>query len=195
MVDWKVFQLTYVVYEKGNKLSQLFALLTLSPLFIVAGLAAVTAVTRSIRWAWTLLSVVVVTVVCNVLKDVIAQPRPPESHRDGFGMPSEHSAFCACIAMHLSLHLFLRVRCPRVLKLLAVPALWLWAVLVVCSRLHLGVHSEAQVLVGSMVGAVIAVASFTVEDFLAGPLGRTQRWVDAMWATLDIRWETHGHTD
>ncbi|CAE8622163.1 unnamed protein product [Polarella glacialis] len=198
MPSRKIFNFTYVLYEENNPLSQLLAIATLSPMLVAFGLGAAFVVTRRVAWAWALAGALAVDVICRILKDVINQPRPESSYREGPGMPSEHAAFSTFLAVHLSLWLWSRTCCRVPLKIVGWAALNGWAAVVVFSRYHLGVHSVAQLAVGAVIGIVAGMLSFTLEGYLGDPwLAKVQRSLDRAWNYLEIEFEDYGesHTD
>mmetsp|Transcript_16930 Transcript_16930/g.22794 ORF Transcript_16930/g.22794 Transcript_16930/m.22794 type:complete len:198 (-) Transcript_16930:91-684(-) len=188
----KPLGLTFVLYEDGNLLSKILALATLTPIFAGVALLGALVTTRRLAWAWALLGAVLVDVACAALKELIQQPRPTGSYREGPGMPSEHAAFSTFLAVHLSLWVWARVRCPWALKALMYLALVAWTCLVVVSRHHLGVHSSAQLAVGSAIGAAAGAAWFGVEWQCRGLFSQLQRRVDDVWAWLDVQCEGYG---
>merc|ERR1712216_721529 len=144
--EWKVLDITYVVYKEGSVVSQaLFA--TLTPIFAKFCIVGAFAVTRRIEWIWTLAGALFVDVACLLLKDIINQPRPLGSYKDGPGMPSEHAAVAAFYATHLSLHLARRVHGAQLLKAVLWVTLAAWVAIVAASRQHLRAHSAAQLAV------------------------------------------------
>eukprot|EP00746_Dinoflagellata_sp_MGD_P028112 gnl/MRDRNA2_/MRDRNA2_166448_c0_seq1.p1 gnl/MRDRNA2_/MRDRNA2_166448_c0~~gnl/MRDRNA2_/MRDRNA2_166448_c0_seq1.p1 ORF type:complete len:195 (-),score=19.48 gnl/MRDRNA2_/MRDRNA2_166448_c0_seq1:31-615(-) len=191
----KPLGITYVVYEEGSKISKILALLTLSPQFAVCALTAAVVVTRCVSWFWALLGAVTVDIFCTVVKVIVKQPRPAGSYKDGYGMPSEHAAFCVFLALHFSLVILLRLRCAFSLKALAWLILWVWAILVCYSRLHLGVHTDGQILVGAAIGIGGALVWLAIEKVLEKPLYVLQEKVDGFWAWLDIHWIDTKRTD
>ena len=81
-MGWKVFSLTYVLYEQGSVLSLLSALLALVPQSLVIVMGTWGVATREIEPLLLLAGQVVSTVLNNVLKRIIQQPRPIGT-RDG----------------------------------------------------------------------------------------------------------------
>eukprot|EP00747_Dinoflagellata_sp_TGD_P168439 gnl/TRDRNA2_/TRDRNA2_194819_c0_seq1.p1 gnl/TRDRNA2_/TRDRNA2_194819_c0~~gnl/TRDRNA2_/TRDRNA2_194819_c0_seq1.p1 ORF type:complete len:202 (+),score=48.91 gnl/TRDRNA2_/TRDRNA2_194819_c0_seq1:134-739(+) len=183
----KVLGLTYVLYEKGNIVSQALAIASLTPLFAGFGLISAFVVTRRVFWAWAFITAALVDIFCQLLKEGIGQPRPEGSYRPGAGMPSEHAAFSTFLAVHLSLRIASGLRCALLLKAFAWLALFSWAGVVAVSRHHLGVHTAAQLMAGALIGAVLGAASAALEVRLRKPLARLQRLIDAIWSWLDIQ--------
>lgn len=93
----------------------------------------------------------------HVLKPLIGRDRPhPEFqliYEFSAAMPSGHSAAAVALATSLSL---LRAH-PA-----ALIAVWVWAILVALSRLYLGVHWFSDVLVGGLIGVVVATIVWAI---------------------------------
>eukprot|EP00933_Yihiella_yeosuensis_P071337 TRINITY_DN7953_c0_g1_i1.p1 TRINITY_DN7953_c0_g1~~TRINITY_DN7953_c0_g1_i1.p1 ORF type:complete len:202 (-),score=22.51 TRINITY_DN7953_c0_g1_i1:187-792(-) len=183
----KVFNFTYVLYEEGNKISKLLAAVTLTPVLVAFGLGTAFVVTRRIAWAWTLAGVLFVDLFCRILKAVIDQPRPAGSYREGPGMPSEHAAFSMFLAVHCSMWVICRFKCHVLIKAVACLSIFCWAAAVTFSRHHLGVHSIAQLGVGTSIGVFSGFLSFSLEQRLEAPsLVKVQKWIDEFWTSLSI---------
>eukprot|EP00439_Symbiodinium_sp_Y106_P065556 s3657_g10.t1 len=224
MPEWKVFKLTYVLYQEGDPLGKLMSIATLSPMLVAFGLGAAFVVTRQLPWAWSLLGVLLTDGFCIVLKELLNQPRPEGSYREGPGMPSEHAAFCAFLVAHLSLWVCLRARCLLLLKALAVILMAAWALLVAYSRHHLGAvlvsiccnfscyqdpfdfaapqtmfHSAVQIIAGLVLGCSGGCVWFVAERWppTASFLEWAQRGLDSIWKSLGISFECYHreHTD
>ncbi|RIA89468.1 phosphatidic acid phosphatase type 2/haloperoxidase, partial [Glomus cerebriforme] len=105
----------------------------------------------------------------SILKQIIRQPRPyhatitiqPSSQpaiqkqRKSFGMPSSHSAIIIYFATFITLQLF-NVASPLV-KLFSFLMVFIIGLLVLWSRVELGHHTTAQVLMGMLLGIILAV--------------------------------------
>ena len=90
----------------------------------------------------------------TVLKNLIDRARPPEAgwfdgyNANGYSMPSGHSINAAVLGV--TLYMWLPGRWRLVGPLVTLAVMW--------SRLELGVHWPSDVIVGAIIGAVIAIA-------------------------------------
>mmetsp|Transcript_22948 Transcript_22948/g.64484 ORF Transcript_22948/g.64484 Transcript_22948/m.64484 type:complete len:215 (+) Transcript_22948:75-719(+) len=160
-----VVHLTHIVYDSDDGLwGALMAHITLAPLCIAVGLPAFFLARRELQTLYFVLGHGVNEVLNLLLKYSIREPRPAGSPKYGFGMPSSHAQFMFFFATYFTLllvtsNLSLGVALPRGLPLraAAVWTIFLGAVVVSYTRIFLGVHTWAQVIVGAMVGAMTAV--------------------------------------
>lgn len=95
-----------------------------------------------------------------VLKYSIRQPRPDNPWKKGYGMPSDHAQFMGyMVCFSILLYGFLQkhrqdLPIPSKIALMAPLAI---ALFVCYSRMALGVHSTAQVVVGFVAGVFFAI--------------------------------------
>lgn len=168
--------LTHVVYDDSHALGIVFALLTYTPFVIGIALFTLFLFTRDLECINQLCACVGSTAVNTVLKQLLRQPRPINSVKQGFGMPSDHSQFMAACLIYVTLWLTVsgRVsftvttaqtsassaataaasRSGKVQKAIIIALLLLNMCAVMYSRVFLGVHSVQQVLVGCCCGVV-----------------------------------------
>jgi dolichyldiphosphatase len=110
------------------------------------------------------------------LKRILKEERPKQMHGKGYGMPSSHAQFVSFFSLSLTLFLLFR-HMPKKstashtpLSLVARVGLsglaLVCAGLVAWSRIYLNYHTQKQVLVGTLAGAVSAVGWFAVTTFL-----------------------------
>lgn len=191
----KPFSLTYVEYEDGNAASFALAIFSLTPIFSVVALVSAFTVTRRLHWMWATAGFFLVDLLCRVLKHVINQPRPEGSYRDGPGMPSEHAATSAFLAVDLSLHILARFQCSLKMKVALWVTLMLWVVLVCASRFHNGVHSLSQVIVGSVIGFLAGVLSAELRTALSPRMKKVQDRIEKLWLWLGGDDAGRGHKD
>ena len=99
--QWKAFSLTHVTYPAGGGVvPKLFALLSLLPIFIVVAMTASTLLYKDVIAAYMLVGSIISSVIVDILKCIIKQPRPSRYNddiegedKDDYGMPSNHSTF------------------------------------------------------------------------------------------------------
>ncbi|KAG2374361.1 hypothetical protein C9374_010931 [Naegleria lovaniensis] len=162
----KAFSFTFVVYEKGNTLSFIFALCALVPIFIVVAMAVSFFINREYQSLFVILGILANEIVNDFLKHQFAQDRPPNllvakfrnvdpttatELVEHFGMPSSHSQFMfffACTVL-----CWFKVR-SQLWKNVTFLSLFGLASIVAYSRVALHYHTVYQVLAGSFVGLV-----------------------------------------
>jgi dolichyldiphosphatase len=157
------------MFYPSNSLSQFIAAhLSLFPQLLFVALCAVAAARRELETI-NQMAMLLFSVALNVvLKRVIRQPRPVGSWKSGYGMPSDHAQFAAALTLYwlLWMHYSKRVRlvppefsqtverrAKSVLSVVLVVAQFC----VAWSRWALGVHSAAQLVVGTAVGWSVAL--------------------------------------
>src|SRR3989338_3980706 len=159
----KAFNFTFVVYEKGNLLSIIYALCALLPIFIVSSIVVIIFVNREYQSLFLMVGILVNEIVNDFLKHTFAQDRPANVYVakfrnvsldtpelvEHFGMPSSHSQFmfffaCTCLC-------WFRIR-SKYWKNITWISLFSGASLVAYSRIAMHYHSIPQVLVGVSVG-------------------------------------------
>ena len=98
--QWKAFSLTHVTYPAGGGVvPKLFALLSLLPIFIVVAMTASTLLYKDVIAAYMLVGSIISSVIVDILKCIMKQPRPSRYNDDiegedkDCGMPSNHSTF------------------------------------------------------------------------------------------------------
>jgi len=159
----KAFSFTFVVYEKGDLLSLIYALSALLPIFIVVAIATVVFVNREYQSLFLLSGIFVNELLNDFLKHSFAQDRPlniyvakfrnvdPSTPAlvEHFGMPSSHSQFMFFFACTFLCWFRIRTDLWRTLTQLVAFSL---AALVAYSRIAMHYHTPTQVLVGVSVG-------------------------------------------
>ncbi|KAI0057433.1 hypothetical protein BV25DRAFT_1812448 [Artomyces pyxidatus] len=166
--------LTHVLYDSSSHVSLLMALITLSPILLMASYAVLAVFTRELTvvhmWAGQFL--------CEffnwVIKHLIKEDRPVDSVGNGYGFPSSHSQYMAYFATFLVLHLHFRHRfvstgywiVDQVFRIALHAAFITWAAVVAYSRYYLAYHSIAQVLWGVFIGIAFAVPFYIVTELV-----------------------------
>ncbi|ETW01234.1 hypothetical protein H310_06820 [Aphanomyces invadans] len=156
----KPFSLTWVMYDVDDPFGQLLALVTLSPVFIMVMYATLLVFQRDLHIAFLLLG-----------QRTIDQKRPDGADMEDAGMPSAHSQFMAFFATYVVLYTSNRMSKRREWEQkLAIVGVIVLALLVFVSRIRLGYHSIAQVLVGATVGAGTGILWYIFMENIAMPM-------------------------
>jgi dolichyldiphosphatase len=122
---------------------------------------------RSIHACYIAAGGVLAAIIAKTLKRIIRQPRPAPlanslvPQAKGYGMPSSHSQVVAYFGVYLQL-LFMTSSQHPLLSILSFIVLNGFCISIYFSRVHLGNHSPAQVVVGGILGTLIAAAWFTL---------------------------------
>ena len=102
--------LTHVLYDDDSFTSWALAVVTLSPILLMASYASLAVQTREIlvinMWAGQLAS----EAFNFVLKQIFREPRPDAALGEGYGFPSSHSQWMGYFASFLIFHLLYRHR-------------------------------------------------------------------------------------
>ena len=154
--------LTYVVYSPTSTLSLLYALVTFTPFVVFISLATIIASRREIEAVNQCLGLVLSTVINSLLKSLLRHPRPLQSVKEGHGMPSDHAQFMGFFLLYLTLWLHTRACVSGSGRYIVVAGLCALTGLVCVSRVHLGVHTEVQVLAGLAVGCALGCGYFVL---------------------------------
>jgi dolichyldiphosphatase len=157
------FQITLVYYRPGDTLAFASALLSLAPVVLCLVLGTLVLSRREPLAALLLVGLVGVAGACSALKGLLRDPRPKtpglwHGAGDLYGMPSNHAAFAAFAAGFVgawaaSGRWRARGGGGALRRRAAAGAAGAAAAAVAASRVYLGYHSAAQVLVGAALGA------------------------------------------
>jgi dolichyldiphosphatase len=172
---YHAFSYTHVLYPDGDRLGWVFALLTLTPIFVMVSYATLLASRRDLATAALTAGQLLNEVLNYVLKHAVREPRPTHVHthwkdQPKFAMPSNHAQFVGFTATYLVLWVVRRWRVPAAYRALAVAGLLGGAAAVGVSRVYLAYHTTAQILVGWAVGAAAGCAWFGVTESVLRPL-------------------------
>ena len=151
--------LTHVAYTEGDALGHAAAFVTLLPIFAGIFLGTWLLARRELRCGVLVVGYVANAALCDQLKHLYRQPRPPGATLTDYGMPSNHSQ-TTCFLLAYGLCFMWSgavVSHARLWKPLAAAAAILATVAVALSRVYLGEHTPAQVIVGSAVGLAAGV--------------------------------------
>ena len=116
--QWKPFSLTHVTYPLSSSSSsyvgQIFALLSLTPPFVVCALSTAVIYSKDVIALFLLVGGVLSAIVTSILKGVVKEPRPArfdcydlekeDEEEIEYGMPSNHSCFAFFIATWVVLY-------------------------------------------------------------------------------------------
>ncbi|KAI5921349.1 PAP2 superfamily protein [Camillea tinctor] len=188
--------LTHVHYDPTDRISFLCAWLALVPQGLCVVYATLIWSTREIEIALLFAGQLACEALNFALKRLIKEERPRRMNGKGYGMPSSHAQFVAYFAISMTLFLLVRHRppSPGVRRRNHTPmtmlerAVWSVACLVMAaavawSRIYLNYHTEKQVIVGSIAGAVSAVAWFIITSII-----RQTGWLTWAIETPPARW-------
>ncbi|XP_066975725.1 dolichyldiphosphatase 1-like isoform X3 [Macrobrachium rosenbergii] len=111
-VKWKAFSLTHVEYPEGDRIGQLLAISSLTPLAIIVGFVTLILFRRDLHTIVFFAGALLNEAVNLVMKRIIAEPRPLT--RKGLytehGMPSSHSQMMWFFSSYSILFLIFRLR-------------------------------------------------------------------------------------
>ncbi|KAK8821759.1 hypothetical protein WA556_002206 [Blastocystis sp. ATCC 50177/Nand II] len=129
------------------------ALMSLAPVFFVCIICSSILIRRDIHSGFLLLEMLSCTLLNQILKRFFKESRPINTGvRTTYGMPSDHSQFISCFCVYITLWLFDIHMSSPFQRVVAIIVLWIVWAFVVMSRLYLGEHTLAQVVVGVCVG-------------------------------------------
>jgi len=142
--------LTFVSYQQGDTIGKVAALVTLAPIFAHVAIGSWILARRELHAACLFAGSVLNTVLCVAIKSQVRQPRPAGATLRDYGMPSNHAQTTTFLSLYCVLLLWHGCTVRHALfwkpALTAVAALL--ALAVAASRVYLGEHTLAQVVVG-----------------------------------------------
>ena len=147
----------------GRKFSQrylqprgFFNVVGISSKFFVTGIATLVLYGTS---SWIPLYYILCSVLNGALskgiKKIVKQPRPPQSDKTGYGMPSSHTqAFFFFVAVvSVNAPRFLNIKYSALLSL----SLLIYSIVASYWRVAAGIHSFSQTLVGAVIGLLFGL--------------------------------------
>lgn len=169
--------LTHVQYGMNDPWGAHWALITLSPVLILAVYIAAFLHRRETIFLNVLFGQIVCEVVNGHLKAHVQQPRPTSVLGSGYGMPSSHSQFsgffCAFWCLHILLHwpqrdanLVRSLRVRRTEQTISLLLVILCTALTCYSRHHLLYHTPAQIQVGVSIGLVFGCLYYVLTEYV-----------------------------
>ncbi|KAF8202517.1 hypothetical protein BJ912DRAFT_842816, partial [Pholiota molesta] len=154
--------------DDSSYFSLALALITLSPILLMASYAALAVQTREFlvitMWAGQFAG----ELLNWVIKRIIKQERPIGTIGNGYGFPSSHSQYMAYFTSFLLCHLYSRHRFSStgypaldfLFRMAVYAALLTWTGLVAYSRYYLGYHNANQIFWGLMIGASLGISLY-----------------------------------
>ena len=181
------FALTYVTYDDEDPFGWLLALITLSPIFIMVMYATLIVFRRDMHTLALLAGQLLNEATSVSLKAIVDSPtskwrhhavRPPGGDKVGSGMPSSHTQFMFFFTTYCALFVFRRVTLEKpAAKPVMAMGLETLSFLVGYSRCHLLYHTEEQVIVGGVLGALLGALWYSVvQTFLVPHFPAAQNW-------------------
>ncbi|KAF8868536.1 hypothetical protein CPB84DRAFT_1695971, partial [Gymnopilus junonius] len=155
--------------DDSSHFSLALALVTLSPILLMASYAALAVQTREfliiVMWAGQFLG----ELLNWIIKRAIKQERPLGN---GYGFPSSHSQYMAYFASFLMCHLYLRHRFAStgfgfldfMWRMTVYTGLLVWTGLVAYSRHYLGYHDWYQISWGLAIGTLLGISVYVVAE-------------------------------
>ncbi|EDR10632.1 uncharacterized protein LACBIDRAFT_317313 [Laccaria bicolor S238N-H82] len=163
------------------------ALITLSPILLMASYAALAVQTREFLIITMWIGQVACELLNWVIKRIIKEERPIGN---GYGFPSSHSQYMAYFATFLICHLYVRHRFSSagyplldgLWRVVVYTGVLAWAGLVAYSRYYLGYHNARQIIWGLSIGSFLGLALYVVSELVprcwpSSYLGRTKIWL------------------
>ncbi|KAL5251143.1 hypothetical protein ACHWQZ_G016757 [Mnemiopsis leidyi] len=177
---WVPVTFTHIEYPKGDTLGMILAWFSLLPSFTVISFIPVIVLRRDLTTIFFFMGMFVNEGVNQVLKRVIAEPRPSRTAStvqwSQYGMPSAHSQFAGYFAMFVVLLFYVRISVVTFIIPLAkiwkhvLAAVTVLVSLAICySRHYLKYHTEKQICAGFLVGLAIGAVWFIILEKFAGP--------------------------
>ncbi|KAF9073248.1 hypothetical protein BDP27DRAFT_1319098 [Rhodocollybia butyracea] len=160
--------LTHVLYDDSSLFSLAMALVTLSPILLMASYASLAVQTREfliiIMWAGQFAN----EGFNFILKRSIQQDRPDGHLGNGYGFPSSHSQYMGYFTTFLLCHLYFRHRfsssgylfLDQAFRVLVYTAISVWGLSVAYSRYYLQYHTPYQIFWGYAIGGVCGVVCY-----------------------------------
>jgi dolichyldiphosphatase len=148
-----VFEFTYVEYPSDEPLIGIFmVIISYIPLLIPVVVLTIAVSKNCPHHALFFIGLVMSHGLAKLIKKISKQPRPAGAFLSNYGMPSDHSMLMFFVTTYVGLLLMNDNRVTNSSTRISISSFLLTSLLVAYSRLYLGVHSVAQVSVGSILG-------------------------------------------
>ncbi|KAF5379324.1 hypothetical protein D9757_007613 [Collybiopsis confluens] len=166
--------LTHVLYDDSSLLSLALALVTLSPILLMASYASLAIQTREflviIMWAGQFAN----EGFNWLLKRLIKQDRPDGSMGNGYGFPSSHSQYMGYFTTFLICHLYFRHRfsstglpfIDQAWRYIVYTGVSAWGLAVAYSRYYLQYHTPHQIFWGYGIGVLCGATCYAVFELI-----------------------------
>lgn len=177
MMNWKPFSLTHVEYPEGDRIGQLLAISSLTPIAIIVGFITLILFRRDLHTIMFFVGALLNEAINLIMKKIIAEPRPllRKSLYTEYGMPSSHSQMMWFFSSYSILFLIFRLRhinssvLELIWKVVVAMALVAAAIVVSYSRVYLLYHSWSQVMWGAVIGLALGTCWFTLTHLVLTP--------------------------
>lgn len=168
----ETFYFTYVVYDEGDVVGLILALITLTPIYIMNFYTTLILLRRDFGTFFALAGQIACLALNVILKKILHQPRPADLGLIDSGMPSNHSQFMGYFAVFYSIQFLynspsLSEHFRRIYALLLAAL----AILVCFSRIYLQYHTVDQVAIGFAVGAFCGIAWSIIDIYVGDAIG------------------------
>jgi len=165
----------------GDLFGKLLAYSSLLPLAILVGFVTLILFRRDLHTITFFIGLLFNEFVNYVLKHIIKQPRPitRENMYNENGMPSSHSQFLWFFSVYMFLFIWVRLqhitnsKSVWFSKLMVSLGCFAAALIVTFSRVYLLYHSVSQVIVGSLIGALLGLLWFLLTNYILTPWFQT----------------------
>ncbi|KAF2368026.1 Phosphatidic acid phosphatase type 2/haloperoxidase [Trinorchestia longiramus] len=176
-IKWKPFSLTFVEYPEGDAIGKFLAIASLFPVGMLVGCFTLILFRRDLHTISFFIGNLLCEIVNLVLKNMIREPRPlVRAHQySDYGMPSSHSQMVWFFAFYTIFFVLFRLHhnCESVFEVVwkasVIVGVVCVASVVVYSRVYLLYHSWAQVIIGSVLGALLGAGWFVVVHLYLTP--------------------------
>lgn len=176
-MNWKPFSLTHVEYPEGDRIGQLLAISSLTPIAIIVGFITLILFRRDLHTIMFFVGALLNEAINLIMKKIIAEPRPllRKSLYTEYGMPSSHSQMMWFFSSYSILFLIFRLRhinssvLELIWKVVVALALVAAAIVVSYSRVYLLYHSWSQVMWGAVIGLALGTCWFTLTHLVLTP--------------------------
>lgn len=177
--EWQQLSLTLVEYPKGDVLGKFLAFMSLSPFGIGAGFLALILFRRDLHTVTFFIGILVNEATNYVLKHIICEERPMrrEASYTEYGMPSSHSQYVWFFTSYVVYFVFIRLHhmnnnsiMSAVWRVIVVGGCLTLSLIVSVSRTYLKYHTSSQVIVGGILGFVMATLWFAFTQRVLTPL-------------------------
>ncbi|XP_046438506.1 dolichyldiphosphatase 1-like [Daphnia pulex] len=177
-IKWIPLSIT-AEYPEGDLIGKLLAFSSMVPHALIVSFITLILFRRDLHTISYLLGLVLNEGINYVLKHTLRQGRPlvRPSLLHEYGMPSSHSQFMWFFTTYMFLFIWVRLRHISYTNTIWI-CIWKTAISVAClvasiivaiARIYLQYHTASQVIVGGLLGSVLAVSWFLFTQFALTP--------------------------